>query len=921
MAEKKTKKTNKKVANPAEKSEETLSKAAETANQAVDDIQDGAKKSKKDKPEDRLAEKNDFNIFDMTSQVDTYDSEIEDMDLCSNLIETQNSVKVMSGNSTHQSKDKKVEAVVEHRKINGNGNSPDDDQPDEIHRYVIPNTIGIMALRNIVLFPGIVVPLGVGRSQSQALLDDLTKQQGSEKVFGVITQIDQDTDSPGFDDVYATGTIVAVLKTINMPDGNKTVVVHGLMRFKVKKWISSEPFLQAEIEPLPPEKGNSSLEVEAQVNSIKNMAERILQLSPNIPEEVHVIMQNIDDPGPLADFLAGNIHFSQEEKQGVLEAIDIKERLNKLSVSMANQLEMLELSEKIQSKVHQAIDKNQREYFLQEQLKAIQKELGQDEGRSAEVIELEERIREACMPEEVEFEAVRELQRLSQIPVMSPEFSVLSNYLEWLCELPWNVTTEDNLNIARARRILNADHFGLKNVKKRILEFLAVRKLNPEGRSPILCFAGPPGVGKTSLGRSIARSMGRKFIRMSLGGIRDEADIRGHRRTYIGSLPGRIIQEIRKCGSNNPVFMLDELDKIGNDFRGDPASALLEVLDPQQNNTFTDHFIEQPFDLSKVMFIGTANYMEAVPHALKDRLEVIEIPGYTASEKLNIGRKYLAPRQMIENGLTEKTFSLKDEALQNIIDNYTREAGVRNLEREIATVCRSVAAEIAEGKRKSATIGVRHLNDILGPTKYESELALRTSTPGVATGLAYTPVGGEILFIESTLLPGKGQLILTGQLGDVMKESARAALSVLKSMALETKTRRATPFAELKEVLSDIKTMDQRDIHIHVPAGAVPKDGPSAGLAMFTSMASLLTGIPVKSDVAMTGEITLRGLAMPIGGLKEKLLAAREAGIKMVILPERNKKDLVDVPKEVTKSLKFNFVRNADQVLKIALEL
>ncbi len=918
MTEKKTKKTKKSTVKPAEKSDNESLAADETANQAVEDSQNDTKNGKSESESDK---KNNFNIFDMTSQVDTSDSEIEDIDLSSNMIETQNSVKVVSSKSTHQAKDKKVEAVVEHRKINGNGNGANDEQPDEIHRYIIPSTIGIMALRNIVLFPGIVVPLGVGRPQSQALLKDLTEQEGSEKVFGVITQVDQDTDDPGFNDVYATGTIVAVLKTINMPDGNKTVVVHGLMRFKVKKWITSEPYLQAEIEPLPPEKGNVSIEVEAQLNNIKNMAERILQLSPNIPEEVHVIMQNIDDPGPLADFLAGNIHFSQEEKQGVLEAIDIKERLNKLSVSMANQLEMLELSEKIQSKVHQAIDKNQREYFLQEQLKAIQKELGQDEGRSAEVIELEEQIREASMPEDIEFEAMRELQRLSQIPVMSPEFSVLSNYLEWLCELPWDESTEDNLNIARARRILNADHFGLKNVKKRILEFLAVRKLNPEGRSPILCFAGPPGVGKTSLGRSIARSMGRKFIRMSLGGIRDEADIRGHRRTYIGSLPGRVIQEIRKCGSNNPVFMLDELDKIGADFRGDPASALLEVLDPQQNNTFTDHFIDQPFDLSKVMFIGTANYMEAVPHALKDRLEVIEIPGYTASEKLNIGKKYLVPRQMKENGLTDKTFTLKEDALHLIIDKYTREAGVRNLEREIATVCRSTAAEIAEGKRKSATISVKQLSDILGPTRYESELALRTSTPGVATGLAYTPVGGEILFIESTLLPGKGQLILTGQLGDVMKESARAALSVLKSMALETRVRRTTPFAELKAILSDIETMDQRDIHIHVPAGAVPKDGPSAGLAMFTSMASLLTGIPVQSDVAMTGEITLRGLAMPIGGLKEKLLAAREAGIKTVILPERNKKDLAEVPKEVSKALKFEFVRNADQVLKIALEL
>ncbi len=907
MAEKKIKKTTKKKAKPADKSASTDIDQVESA------IEAEASKSENIDSKENQEKNRSFDIFDMTCQVNTSDSDIEDVDLNSNLIETKGSVKIVSQKDTQGGSSKKNNE--------NDRNSDDYDDEDDIHRYIIPSRIGVMALRNIVLFPGIVVPLGVGRPQSQALLKDLDFQNETDKVFAVVTQIDQNVDNPEFEDVYAVGTIVAVLKTINMPDGNKTVVVHGLMRFKVKRWITNEPYLQADIEPLPPKKNQKSIELEAQINSINNMAERIIQLSPNIPEEVQVIMQNIEDPGPLADFLAGNIHFSQEEKQGVLEAIDVKERLSKLSVAMANQLEMLELSEKIQSKVHQAIDKNQREYYLHEQLKAIQKELGQDDGNSSEVRELEENIAKACMPEEIEAEALRELQRLRQIPVMSPEFSVLSNYLEWLCELPWSESTEDILNIPRARRVLNADHFGLLKVKKRILEFLAVRKLNPEGRSPILCFAGPPGVGKTSLGQSIARSMGRKFIRMSLGGIRDEADIRGHRRTYIGSLPGRIIQEIRKCGSNNPVFMLDELDKIGADFRGDPASALLEVLDPQQNNTFTDHYIDQPFDLSRVMFIGTANYMEAVPHALKDRLEVINIPGYTAKEKLNIAKKYLVPRQMKENGLTAKTFTLKEESLAKLIDKYTREAGVRNLEREIATVCRSVAAEIAESKRKSATISVRNITDILGPERYESEIALRTSTPGVCTGLAYTPVGGEILFIESTLLPGRGQLILTGQLGDVMKESARTALSVLKSMALDTKVRKTRPFAQLKEVLSDIESMDKRDIHIHVPAGAVPKDGPSAGLAMFTSIASLLTGIPVRSDIAMTGEITLRGLAMPIGGLKEKLLAAVEAGIKTVILPIRNKKDLAEVPKEVTRGLNFKFVKNADEVLKYALDL
>ncbi len=911
MAENKTKKIKKTAAKPANKSVKSKTKKPLSAIEAV-------KGSETDPNIEKKTERTNsfFDNYDITCQVDTTDSEIEKIDLNANLVETQGNVKIVSQKDTHGGARDKGKSADPEKK----NSSSASEHFDDVHRYIIPSEIGVMALRNIVLFPGIVVPLGVGRFQSQALLKDIDAQPGNDKVFGVITQIDPNTDSPGYEDLYAVGTIVAVLKTINMPDGNKTVVVHGLMRFKVKHWITDKPYLKAEIEPLPPRNKQKTIEMEAQTNSISNMAERIIQLSPNIPEEVQVIMQNIDEPGALADFLAGNIHFSQEEKQEVLEAYDIKDRLNKLSVAMANQLEMLELSEKIQSKVHQAIDKNQREYYLQEQLKAIQKELGHEDGVSSEVAELEEKLMKANMPEKIEAESLRELQRLRQIPVMSPEFSVLSNYLEWLCELPWSIHTDDNLDIARARRILNTDHFGLHKVKKRILEFLAVRKLNPSGRSPILCFAGPPGVGKTSLGQSIARSMGRKFIRMSLGGIRDEADIRGHRRTYIGSMPGRIIQEIRKCGSNNPVFMLDELDKIGNDFRGDPASALLEVLDPQQNNTFTDHYIDQPFDLSHVMFIGTANYMEAVPHALKDRLEVIYIPGYTAQEKLNIARKYLVPRQMKENGLSKSIFQIKDESLEKIIDKYTREAGVRNLEREVAAVCRSVAAEIAEEKRKSAVIQPKNLTDILGPDRFESELALRTSTPGVCTGLAYTPVGGEILFIESTELPGRGNLILTGQLGDVMKESARTALSVLKSMALDNKARRTGPFAQLKKILSDIDTMDKRDIHVHVPAGAIPKDGPSAGLAIFTSIASMLTGIPVRSDVAMTGEITLRGLAMPIGGLKEKLLAAREAGIKTVILPERNKKDLAEVPKEVLNSIKFEFVRDVEKVLKIALE-
>jgi ATP-dependent Lon protease len=506
---------------------------------------------------------------------------------------------------------------------------------------------------------------------------------------------------------------------------------------------------------------------------------------------------------------------------------------------------------------------------------------------------------------------------------MSPEYSVLRNYLDWLCELPWSVSTRDKNNLNVARRILNADHYDMSKVKKRVLEFLAVKKLNPTGRSPILCFVGPPGVGKTSLGRSIARCMGRKFIRISLGGIRDEADIRGHRRTYVGALPGRIVQELRKAGSNNPVFMLDELDKVGQDFRGDPASALLEVLDPQQNNTFTDHYLDQPFDLSKVMFIGTANCMDTVPAALRDRLEVLALPGYTAEEKLFIAKRHLLPRQLSETGLTEKTLKIKDTALDRLITSYTREAGVRELERQIAAICRGVAADIASGKCKSTVVSTdKHLIAKLGPFQYESELALHSSLPGVATGLAYTPTGGEILFVEATRMPGKGQLILTGQLGRVMKESAKTALSVLKSAVLGNgkKIGASGVMKSLAEALADHESFIRQDIHIHVPAGAIPKDGPSAGLAMYTSLASLLTGLPVRSDIAMTGEITLRGIVLPIGGVKEKLLAAKRAGIQTVILPERNRKDLVDLPRDVLSQLKFEFVRNVDKVLQISLE-
>ena len=801
---------------------------------------------------------------------------------------------------------------------------------DPGEELIIPKEIGILPLRNVVIFPGTITPLAVGRPRSQRLLAALSNPDQSDwpeasvgqtdQVMGVLTQKAPEVDEPGFNDLYTTGTIVTVLKKLKLPEGQNSLVVHGLVRFRVVEWLALEPFLKARID-IVSSKAKSDRNLQALVTNVRNMANHMVELSPNIPEEVHVILTNIEDPGALADFLAANINIPVPQKQDILETIDVQERLQKLSVALASQLELLELSAKIQSKVSKSIDKTQREYFLQEQLKAIQHELGQTDQKTAELDELKDKITAAQMPEKVETEALRELDRLSKIPTMSPEFGVSRNYIEWLCELPWAKSTEDKLNLTRARRILNRDHYNLAKVKKRILEFLAVRKLNPTGRSPILCFVGPPGVGKTSLGRSIARAMGRRFVRVSLGGIRDEADIRGHRRTYIGALPGRILQELRKCQSNNPVFMLDELDKIGQDFRGDPASALLEVLDPEQNNTFTDHFIDQPFDLSRVLFIGTANYMGTVPAALRDRLEVMELPGYTAHEKLLIAERYLMPRQLEENGLTNKTLKIKEDAVVKIIESYTREAGVRELERRIGAICRAIAAEIASGKRKTATVAAGKLTKLLGPTEYESELALRTSVPGVATGLAYTPVGGEILFVESTLIPGKGQLILTGQLGEIMKESAQAALSVLKSLAVtKTKQRGNGILAQLGQVFSDDNIINKQNIHVHVPAGSVPKDGPSAGLAMYISMASLLADCPVRPDVAMTGEITLRGVVLPIGGVKEKLLAAKRAGIKTVILPEKNRKDLVDLPREVLRGMKFEFVRHVDKVLKIALE-
>jgi len=765
----------------------------------------------------------------------------------------------------------------------------------------MPEVIGILPIRNVVAYPGTVTPLAIGRERSKALLADI---RPNESVIGLVTQRNPETDKPDFKDLYSVGTTASVLKIFKMPQGSINIVVHGIDRFRIKEQIDSEPYLKARVELLE-FKANITKKLQALMVSVRQTANRVIALSPNVPEEASVILENIEDPSALADFLAANLSLEISRKQELLEELDPAKRLENISVILAHQLEVLELSHKIQSRVRESIDKSQREYFLQEQLKAIQSELGQKDIRTEELKQISDNIAKAKMPESVEQEALRELDRLSKTPSASPEYSVIRTYLDWVCELPWSVQTKDQLDINKAQRILNRDHYDLTKVKKRILEFLAVRKLNPAGKSPILCFVGPPGVGKTSLGKSIARAMGRKFVRISLGGIRDEADIRGHRRTYIGALPGRIMQELRKCGNRNPVFMLDELDKIGADFRGDPSSALLEVLDPEQNNSFNDHYLDQPFDLSSVMFIGTANYTEPVPPALRDRMEVIELPGYTETEKLNIAKKYLVPRQFKEHGLKKNQLTIKDEALLSVIRSYTREAGVRNLERNIAAICRAVATDIAKDNKRRATIDKGDLAKILGPTQFESELALRTGIPGVATALAYTPVGGELLFIESASMPGKGQLQLTGQIGDVMKESAQAAFSIVKANA--------------KKLKINTDRFSKSDYHIHVPAGAIPKDGPSAGIAMFTSLVSLLLQKPTRPDVAMTGEITLRGLVLPIGGLKEKILAAKQAGIKTVILPARNKKDLPEVPKEAKKGLQFKFVKNTSEALKIAL--
>ncbi|MEO0231307.1 MAG: endopeptidase La [candidate division WOR-3 bacterium] len=770
----------------------------------------------------------------------------------------------------------------------------------------IPKTLNILPVKGGVIFPNMTIPLVIKEKNIQELIDDALKK---EKMVLTITQRDESIENPKFKDLYTVGTVSLILKMMRVPDGTMRLIIQGIKRARIKKELKEEPFLVAEIEELEDIiKTKNEKEIEALKTNVLNLLKEIVQNIPYIPEDFLLIALNIPEAGKLADFVAGYMQFPVEEKQKVLETQDVIERLRSVLRLLAQEKELISLSQKIREEISEKIDKEQREYYLRQQLKAIQKELGEIDEKTKEVEELRRKIEEAKMPKEVHEIALKELSKLERIPAGMPEYTVVRNYLDWLIELPWSIETEDNLDLKRARKILDEDHFNLERVKERILEFLAVRILKKgEIKGPILCFVGPPGVGKTSLGKSIARALGRKFIRMSLGGIRDEAEIRGHRRTYVGALPGRIIQGIRQAKSKNPVFMLDEIDKIGIDFRGDPSSALLEVLDPEQNYSFSDHYLEVPFDLSKVFFIATANTTYTIPPPLLDRMEIIEIPGYIEYEKIEIAKKYLIPRQIEANGLLGYEIIFEEEAIKKIIREYTREAGLRNVERKIGTILRKIAVEIAEGKKvDKVIIKEEDIEKYLGPRVFFSETKAREGIPGIATGMAWTPTGGEILFIESTKMPGGRNLILTGQLGEVMKESAQAALSIIRSKS------------EQLGIEKDF--WNKYDIHIHVPEGAVPKDGPSAGITIFISLVSLLKNQPVNPEIAMTGEITLRGKVMPVGGIKEKVLAAKRAGIKEIILPKLNEKDLVEIPDYVKKDLKFYFVENVDDVLKIVFK-
>ena len=765
----------------------------------------------------------------------------------------------------------------------------------------IPEQLPVLPLRHGVIFPELTVPLLVSRPEHIKLVDDALVK---ERVLVAVAHRDENTEKPTLIDLHQVGVAVFILKMMRSPEGQYHLLVRTSNKLRLIETVQEEPYLVVRVEPIE-DSVQMDKQIEAMVVNIRTLFQRIVELT-NMPHELAVVAANVEGPYPLVYLVASNLDLKVEEAQEILETEDTQKVLERLTVNLNERLETLELSQEIQQKIKDGMDKTQRDYMLREQLKAIQQELGEGDERTVEIDELKSKLAESPMPDEVRDVASKELDRLGRMPPAAAEYTVSRTYLDWLLELPWEVATEDNLDITAAQKTLDDDHYDLEKVKKRIVEYLAVRKLKQDMKGPILCFVGPPGVGKTSLGQSIARTLGRKFIRISLGGVRDEAEIRGHRRTYVGALPGRIVQGLRKAGARNPVFMLDEIDKVGTDFRGDPSSALLEVLDPEQNHTFSDHYLEVPIDLSQVMFITTANILDTIPPALRDRMEIIELPGYIEEEKLMIAKRYLLPEQLEAHGLTDDLLELEDDAILTIIRSYTREAGVRNLEREIAAVCRGVAKEVAAGRQEPTQVGADDLEKFLGPVRFIPELAAREWGPGLATGLAWTPTGGDIIFIEAARMPGKGSLTLTGQLGEVMKESATAALTYVRAHAAEL---------DIAE-----KFFDGSDIHIHVPAGAIPKDGPSAGIAMLVTLASLVSGRQVRRDVAMTGEITLRGDVLPVGGIKEKVLAAHRAGIREVILPYVNEKDMPDIPEPVRDSLQFHLVRAMPEALDLALE-
>ncbi|WP_445666348.1 endopeptidase La [Fodinibius sp. AD559] len=778
-----------------------------------------------------------------------------------------------------------------------------EEEEKELTQSEVPDELPILPLKNTVLFPGVVVPITVGRDRSLKLVKEAYE---SDKTIGVVSQKDEEDEDPDEKDLYEVGTVAQILKLIKMPDGSKSIVIQGKTTFKVEEFLQKDPYFRATVEPYRQEMDIEGVELDASIRSVKETAQKIVNLSPNIPSEASVAINNINSPNFLLNFISSNLNVSTSDKQEVLEIRKFSERMERVMEFLNKELQVLNLSEEIRTKVKSDIDEQQRDFYLRQQMKAIQEALGED-GEHQEIASLRKRAKEKNLPEEAQETVEKELKRLERTPNSSPNHGVIHNYIEWILDLPWEKYSDDNLDLENAQEVLDDDHYGLDKVKKRIIEYLAVLKLKDDMKAPILCFYGPPGVGKTSLGKSIARALNRKFERFSLGGIHDEAEIRGHRRTYIGALPGRILRAMKKAGTSNPVMMLDEIDKVGSDYRGDPTSALLEVLDPEQNDSFADNYLELEYDLSNVLFIATANSLDTIPAPLRDRMEIINISGYTLQEKTQIAKEHLMPKQIKENGLKDDQIEFKDETIKQIIEKYTRESGVRSLEREIGSVCRGVAAKIAKGDDGGEhVVDPDDLQEYLGKRKYFSEVAERTKVPGVATGLAWTPYGGDILFIEASVSKGTGKLHITGQLGDVMKESAMLAMSYLR--------------AHSDELNIPEEAFKYWDLHIHVPKGAVPKDGPSAGVSIFSAVASIFTQRKVKGTLAMTGEITLRGLVLPVGGIKEKVLAAKRAGIEKVLLPQKNEKDVAEIEEDVLGDLEVQYLERMDPLLDIVLE-